>query len=55
MSEPQTPREVYRALQRRARDERRGAQELFEFYLNEPGRREANSRSVNEDVRLRRR
>lgn len=35
MSEPQTPRAVYRALQRRARNERRGTQELFEFYLLE--------------------
>ncbi|MDQ3638670.1 MAG: nucleotidyl transferase AbiEii/AbiGii toxin family protein [Actinomycetota bacterium] len=35
MSEPQTPREVYRALQRRARDEGRGTQEIFEFYLLE--------------------
>lgn len=35
MSEPSTPQEVYRALQRRARDERRGTQELFEFYLLE--------------------
>ena len=35
MSEPQTPQEVYRALQRRARNEGRGTQELFEFYLLE--------------------
>lgn len=35
MSEFRTPSEVYRALQRRARDERRGTQELFEFYLLE--------------------
>lgn len=35
MSDPQTPQEVYRALQRRARDEGRGTQELFEFYLLE--------------------
>ena len=35
MSEPQTPQEVYRALQRRARREGRGTQELFEFYLLE--------------------
>lgn len=35
MSEPRTPQEVYRALQRRAREERRGTQELFEFYLLE--------------------
>lgn len=35
MSESSTPQEVYRALQRRARDERRGTQELFEFYLLE--------------------
>jgi predicted nucleotidyltransferase component of viral defense system len=35
LSEPRTPREVYRALQRRAREERRGTQELFEFYLLE--------------------
>ncbi len=35
MSEPPTSREVYRALQRRARSERRGTQELFEFYLLE--------------------
>ncbi len=35
MSEPSTPQEAYRALQRRARDERRGTQELFEFYLLE--------------------
>lgn len=35
MSEPRTPQEVYRALQRRARDEGRGTQELFEFYLLE--------------------
>ena len=35
MSESRTPREVYRALQQRARRERRGNQELFEFYLLE--------------------
>lgn len=35
MSEPTTPQEVYRALQRRARREGRGTQELFEFYLLE--------------------
>lgn len=35
MSEPPTSREVYRALQRRARTERRGTQKLFEFYLLE--------------------
>lgn len=35
MSEPRTPQEVYRALQRRAKRERRGTQELFEFYLLE--------------------
>ncbi len=35
MSEPRTPQEVYRALQRRARDEGRGTQEFFEFYLLE--------------------
>jgi predicted nucleotidyltransferase component of viral defense system len=35
LSEPWTPQEVYRALQRRARRERRGTQELFEFYLLE--------------------
>lgn len=35
MSEPQTPQEVYRALQRQARREGRGVQELFEFYLLE--------------------
>ena len=35
MSEPRTPQEVYHALQRRAREERRGTQELFEFYLLE--------------------
>lgn len=35
MSEPQKPQEVYRALQRRARSEGRGVQELFEFYLLE--------------------
>lgn len=35
MSEPRTPQEVYRALQRRARKEGRGTQELFEFYLLE--------------------
>jgi predicted nucleotidyltransferase component of viral defense system len=35
MSEPSTPQEVYRALQRRARNKRRGTQELFEFYLLE--------------------
>ncbi len=35
MSEPPTSREVYRALQRRARTEGRGTQELFEFYLLE--------------------
>jgi predicted nucleotidyltransferase component of viral defense system len=35
LSEPSTPQEAYRALQRRARDERRGTQELFEFYLLE--------------------
>lgn len=35
MSEPRTPQEVYRALQRRARNEGRGTQELFEFYLLE--------------------
>lgn len=35
MSEASTPQEVYRALQRRARSEGRGVQELFEFYLLE--------------------
>ena len=35
MSEPPRSLEVYRALQRRARKERRGTQELFEFYLLE--------------------
>jgi predicted nucleotidyltransferase component of viral defense system len=35
LSKPPTPQEVYRALQRRARDERRGTQELFEFYVLE--------------------
>ena len=38
MSEPQRgahSREVYRALQRQAREEGRGTQELFEFYLLE--------------------
>lgn len=35
MSEPRSPQEIYRALQRRAREERRGTQELFEFYLLE--------------------
>lgn len=35
MSEPPTSQEVYRALQHRARNERRGTQELFEFYLLE--------------------
>lgn len=35
MSEPPISREVYLALRRRARDERRGTQELFEFYLLE--------------------
>ena len=35
MSEPRAPQEVYRALQRRARNEGRGTQELFEFYLLE--------------------
>jgi hypothetical protein len=35
LNEPRTPQEVYRALQRRAREERRGTQELFEFYLLE--------------------
>ncbi len=35
MSESSTPREIYRALQRRARDEGRGTQEMFEFYLLE--------------------
>ncbi len=35
MSEARTPREVYRALQRRARREGRVTQELFEFYLLE--------------------
>lgn len=35
MSDSPTPQEVYRALQRRARNERRGTQELFEFYLLE--------------------
>ena len=35
MSEPQAPQEFYRALQRRARSEGRGVQELFEFYLLE--------------------
>lgn len=36
MSEPRTPQEdVYRALQQRARLERRGTQELFELYLLE--------------------
>jgi predicted nucleotidyltransferase component of viral defense system len=35
LSKPRTPQEVYRALQRRARREGRGTQELFEFYLLE--------------------
>lgn len=35
MSEPPRSLEVYRALQRQARKERRGTQELFEFYLLE--------------------
>ena len=36
MSEPRrTPQAVYRALQRRAREERRVTQKLFEFYLLE--------------------
>jgi nucleotidyltransferase AbiEii toxin of type IV toxin-antitoxin system len=35
LSEPRAPQEVYRALQRRARNEGRGTQELFEFYLLE--------------------
>jgi len=35
LSEPRTPREVYRGLQRRARDQGWGTQELFEFYLLE--------------------
>jgi len=35
LSESRTPREIYRALQSRARDEGRGTQELFEFYLLE--------------------
>ena len=35
MNEPQAPQEFYRALQRRARSEGRGVQELFEFYLLE--------------------
>ena len=35
MSEPQSAEEIYRALQRRARREGRGTQELFEFYLLE--------------------
>jgi predicted nucleotidyltransferase component of viral defense system len=35
LSEPSRPQEVYRALQRRARNECRGTQELFEFYLLE--------------------
>ncbi len=35
MNEPRSAQEVYRALQRRARDEGRGTQELFEFYLLE--------------------
>ena len=35
LSEPQRSQEVYRALQRRAKNERRGTQELFEFYLLE--------------------
>ena len=35
MSDPQTPQEVYRALQPRARDEGRGTQGFFEFYLLE--------------------
>jgi predicted nucleotidyltransferase component of viral defense system len=35
MSHPRTPQEVYRELQRRARSEGRGTQELFEFYLLE--------------------
>lgn len=35
MSKPRKPQEVYRALQRRAREERRGTQEFFEFYLLE--------------------
>ena len=35
MNEPQAPQEFYRALQRRARSEGRGVQELFEFYVLE--------------------
>ena len=35
MSEPPTSQDFYRALQRRAQNERRGTQELFEFYLLE--------------------
>jgi predicted nucleotidyltransferase component of viral defense system len=35
VNEPRSAQEVYRALQRRARDEGRGTQELFEFYLLE--------------------
>lgn len=35
MSEPRAPQEVYRAHQRRARDEMRGPQELLKFYLLE--------------------
>lgn len=35
VSEPLASQEVYRALQRRARDEGRGIRELFEFYLLE--------------------
>jgi len=35
LSEPPISQEVYRALQRRARNEQRGTQELFEFYLLE--------------------
>jgi hypothetical protein len=35
LRDPSTPQAAYRALQRRARDERRGTQELFEFYLLE--------------------
>lgn len=35
MSEVSKPQEIYRALQRQARSEGRGVQELFEFYLLE--------------------
>jgi hypothetical protein len=35
LSEPEKPRQVYLALRRRAREERRGTQELFELYLLE--------------------